>query len=278
MRFKRLKPMELLGRLTLLVFFVITMFPIYWMLITSFKPQSETFRLVPTFFPERFTLDAYTRLFTKTSFVKTLMNSIIISLTVSTLTITLGFPCAYALARLRFRGRNMVSQGILITYLMPAAVLFIPFYTLLAKVGLTNNLWGLILIYPTKTLPYAVWILTPFISTVPKELDEAAMVDGCTRMGALLKVVMPLAAPSIAATFIFSITMCWGEYLYALVCMTKEAYETIPLFISGLSWADITPWAQVMASGILVSLPIVLLYSFASNFLVGGLTAGGIKM
>lgn len=278
MRTRRLKPIEILGRAILLVFFVVAMFPIYWMLITSFKPQSETFRLTPTFFPERFTTEAYVRLFTKTGFVRSLLNSTAVSAVVSAFTIVLAFPCAYALARYEFKGRNAVSQGILITYLMPAAVLFIPFYTLLARLNLTNNLWGLILIYPTKTLPYAVWILTPFIASVPRELDEAGMVDGCTRFSALLRIVLPLAAPSIAATFIFSVTMCWGEYLYALVCMTQDAYETIPLFISGLSWADITPWAQVMASGVLVSVPIVLLYTFASSFLAGGMTAGSVKM
>ena len=278
MKGRRLKPMDILGRVTLLIFFIFAMFPIYWMLITSFKPQAETFRLIPTFFPERFTSEAYVRLFIKTGFVHSLINSVVVSVSVSVFTIVLAFPCAYALARCRFKGRGIVSQGILVTYLMPAAVLFIPFYTLLARLNLTNNLWGLILIYPTKTLPYAVWILTPFIVSVPKELDEAGLVDGCTRFSTLFRIVVPLAAPSIAATFIFSITMCWGEYLYALVCMTQDAYETIPLFISGLSWADITPWAQVMASGILVSLPIVLLYTFASTFLVGGITAGGIKM
>ena len=272
------KPGRWLARLLLLCYLAAALFPIYWMLITSLKPEAETYRVTPTFFPESFTAGAYGKLFTKTKFMQSVFNSVFVSSVVSAATILLSFPCSYALSRIVFRGRNLLSQGILITYLIPAAVLFIPFYSLLAQMNLTNNLWGLILVYPTKTIPYAVWIMMPFIASIPRDLEEAAVVDGCTRAGSLSRIVLPLCLPSLAATFIFSFTMCWGEYLYALVIMTQEKHQTIPLFISGLSWADMTPWPQVMAAGILVSIPIVIIYTFASEFLAGGMTDGGVKM
>jgi multiple sugar transport system permease protein len=149
---------------------------------------------------------------------------------------------------------------------------------MLAGLNLTNNLFGLMLIYPTSTIPYAVWILTPYIKTIPTELEEAAYVDGCSKLVSMIRIVFPLSLPGIITTFVFSFTICWGEYLYALVSMIQENSKTMPLIISGLIWGDMYPWQQIMAGGIIACGPIILIYMFASKYLISGLTAGGIKM
>lgn len=256
---------------------LIALFPIYWMLITSFKPMQEIYQRVPTFFPQNFTLENYKALLTESTYLRGLWNSFSISFTVAIFTIVISLPASYAIARLRFKGKKLTSRMILFTYLIPAAVLYIPLFVLMTRIGLTNNPLGLMLIYPTFTVPYATWILIPYLSSIPFELEEAAFVDGCGRVGAMLRIVFPLAAPGVVTTFIFSFTQCWGEFLYALVNISEKNMRTFPLVINALIWGDLYPWGQIMGGGILACLPILIIYMLASNLLVGGLTAGGVK-
>lgn len=148
---------------------------------------------------------------------------------------------------------------------------------LVSKVGLSNTITGLMLIYPTFTLPYAAWMLIPYIRSIPYDIEEAAIVDGCNRIGSMYKIVFPLAIPGIVSTFIFTFALCWGEYLYSLVNINSTEMKTFPVIISNLIYGDIYPWGQIMAGGILAGIPILVVYMLASNFLVGGTTAGGVK-
>ena len=161
--------------------------------------------------------------------------------------------------------------------MLPTSVLYIPLYILVARMGLTNTLWGLILIYPTFTLPYVAWILIPHVQSIPVALEEAAMMDGCSHFMIMYRIIFPLALPGIISTTIFAFAMCWGEYLYALVNLTSATVQTFPLVISSLIYGDMPPWNQLMAGAIMACIPIIIIYMLASSSLVGGATAGGVK-
>ncbi len=256
---------------------IIALFPIYWMLNTSFKTQFEMYQKIPTFLPHEPTMDGYTYLMTKTPFLNALKNSFLIAFVCAVLSIAMGYPVAYAVARLKFYGRQSVSRLILFSYLIPSSVLYIPLFLFVSKLGLTDNIFGLMLIYPTFTLPYVSWMLIPHVRSVPKDIEEAAIVDGCSRLQCMYRIVFPLATPGIISTFIFAFSLCWGEYMYALVNVSSSEMMTFPLVISSLIYGDIYPWNQIMAGAILACVPILLVYMFFSNLMVGGATEGGVK-
>lgn len=256
---------------------VIALFPIYWMLNTSFKTQKEVYSKSPTYYPHEVSFSGYQALAEDKDFFGSVGNSFLVAIVVSTFTIAVALPCAFAIAKLKFRGRRLLSKSVLFTYLVPATVLYIPLYIFLSMLKIGNSLLGLMVIYPTATIPYAVWILIPYLGSIPVELEEAALVDGCTRFQTMWRIVFPLAIPGILTTFIFSFTMCWGEYLYALVSITDSSIKTFPLVISGFIWGDLYPWSKLMAAGIVVCVPVLLIYTLSSKLVVGGMTAGGVK-
>jgi multiple sugar transport system permease protein len=253
------------------------LFPVYWMFNTSFKRQSEVYLRVPTFFPKSPTLEAYRYLFERTPFLGALRNSLIVALTSAVFSVFVAYPASYGVARIRFKGRSLVAKGILATYLIPASVLYIPLFIFISRIHVPDSLLRLIIIYPTFTLPYVAWMLIPHVRSVPVVLEEAAIIDGCGRLGVMYRIIFPLVMPGIVSTFIFAFSMCWGEYLYALVNISSTAMKTFPLIISGLIYGDIYPWGQIMAGAIIACIPIMFIYLFASSFLVGGVTAGGVK-
>ena len=274
---KQKKSVKILSRIFIILCLIVALAPIYWMLNTSLKGQAEIYSKVPTLIPQHPSLDAYKYLLTETNFLTGIRNSLIVAVFVSLFSIVIAYPAAYAIARIKFRGKRTFSKAILFTYLLPTSILYIPLYILVAQVGLTDNILGLMLIYPTFTLPYVAWVLIPHISSIPYDLDEAAIVDGCGRLRVMYQIVFPLALPGIVSTTIFAFAMCWGEYLYALVNITKTSMQTFPLVISGLIFGDMYPGDQLMAGAILASVPILIIYILANSSLVGGQTAGGVK-
>jgi len=248
------------------------------MINTSFKGQAEIYSKVPTLVPHKPTLESYKTLFTKTAFLSGLKNSLLIATFVSVFSVAVAYPAAYTLARIKFKGKKVYSKVILFTYLLPTSILYIPLYIFVSKVGLTDNIMGLMLIYPTFTLPYVAWILIPHIASIPYDLEEAAIVDGASKLRTMYQIIFPLALPGIVSTTIFAFAMCWGEYLYALVNITKTSMQTFPLIISGMIFGDMYPWGQLMAGAIVACVPILIIYILASGSLVGGKTAGGVKM
>ena len=193
------------------------------------------------------------------------------------LTLGIAYPAAYAIARIKFKGKEMFSKTILFCYLLPSSVLYIPLYIFVSLVGLSDSIWGLMLIYPTFTLPYVSWILIPHIASIPYDIEEAAIMDGCSRFMVMYRIIFPLALPGIVSTAIFAFAMCWGEYLYALVNVTQESMKTFPLIIAGLIFGDLYPWGQIMAGAIIGCLPILVIYTLSSGFLSGDQAAGGVK-
>lgn len=261
----------------MVVCLIVTLAPIFWMLVTSFKTQGEIYQKIPTVIPQNPSLESYEYLFTETKFLNSLGNSFVIAFTTAFLSVIVALPVAYAVTRLKFTGKKVMAKGILITYLIPAAVTYIPLFVTVSKLGLTNTRWALMAIYPTFTLPYSAWVLIPHIKSVPYSLEEAAKIDGCSRLMILTKIVFPLIIPGIVSTFVFAFSMCWGEYLFAMVNISSESLKTFPLIISGLIYGDIYPWGQIMAAALVACIPTLLLYFVTSRFVVGGATAGGVK-
>lgn len=268
---------KILSRVFIVLCLIVALFPIYWMLCTSLKSDGEIYQKIPTMIPKRFTVEAYSYLLTKTNFLNAIKNSLLVATVVSLLSIAVAYPTAYTLARTKFQGRRVLSKAVLFTYMLPTSVLYIPLYILVARMGLTNTLWGLVLIYPTFTLPYVAWILIPHVQSIPVALEEAAMMDGCSHFMIMYRIIFPLALPGIISTTIFAFAMCWGEYLYALVNLTSATVQTFPLVISSLIYGDMPPWNQLMAGAIMACIPIIIIYMLASSSLVGGATAGGVK-
>lgn len=271
------KMLRVLNYLFVALMLIVSLFPIYWMLNTSLKSQGEIYAKIPTMYPHKFSLEAYRYLLTETSFVSGLKNSLIIAVFVSAFSILVAYPAAYAIARIKFKGRRMYSKTVLFTYLLPTCVLYIPLYMFVSTLKLSNSIYGLMLIYPTFTLPYVAWILIPHIASVPVELEEAARVDGCSRIGTMYRIVFPLALPGIISTTIFAFAMCWGEYLYALVNVSSKEVQTFPLILSAIIYGDMPAWNQLMAGAIVACIPILCIYILSNSALVGGKTAGGVK-
>ncbi len=266
----------ILTRLALFVALVIAVFPIYWIIITSFKNDSEINRTVATFFPQRITVSGYQDLI-KHKFFRSLGNSFTVAIVVACFTLLLALPASFALARLRFPASKVISSSFLFAYMLPAAVMYLPMFILLSRLELSNTLLGLMVIYPTLTIPYATWILVPYLMTIPKELEESGMVDGASRIQTLAFVILPLALPGIMTTFIFCFTMCWSEYLYALVNISSSKLKTYSLVLTGLIKGDLYPWNEIMAGGVIACMPVVIIYIVCSRFLISGLTAGAVK-
>jgi len=260
----------------LFVCLLMAMFPIYWMLNTSLKAAREINQRFPTYWPEKVTTESYVEL-VDMGFMNNVKNSLIVSLLVSIGSILASMFAAYAIARLNFKRKKLISRFIFYAYLMPRTVMYIPLYIVTTNVGLRDSLWGLILVYPTFTLPYATWMLISYFKKIPKELEEAAIVDGETKFGSMVKIVFPLAAPGIVATMIFAFTLCWSEYLYALVIITSTPQKTISLGLYDLIVDDLYAWGPLMGGSIIAAVPVIFLYFFASNYLVKGLAEGGVK-
>ena len=252
-------------------------FPIYWMIKSSLTPNDEMYQLHPSLAPSRITFGHYVQLFAKSDFMTYFKNSLHVAVITTVIAIVLAILASYAMTRLRFRGRGFIRKAIFYAYLLPTAVLFIPMYMMIARIGLLNNRNSLILVYQTIVIPYACYMLISYFAAIPKSLEEAAFVDGCTHVKALLKVILPIAAPGIAVVATFAFTMSWNEYLYAMVLTASPSQQTVPVGISSFRYSDNMIWGLIMSSSVIASLPAVVLYMLAQRFMVTGLAAGGVK-
>ena len=257
---------------------LLALIPVYWTLNTSLKSQSEIYVMRPTLWPQSPTLDSYRKLIQPGGdFLQSVLNSLTVSTLVALLSVAVSAMAAYAFARVPFRGRRALGDSILYAYLMPRSVLFIPLYVLVANLKLQNTLAGLMWIYPTFTIPYATWMLRSYFASIPSAIEEAAEIDGAGPWRTMLQVVFPLATPGIASTTIFAFTLCWSEYQYALVTITQAKVKTLTLALSDMVVADVYAWGPLMAGSIMATVPVMLLYIFASRYVVSGLTVGSVK-
>jgi multiple sugar transport system permease protein len=233
--------------------------------------------LVSMFWPSPFVLDNYVQLLTKTDFLAWFGNSAIVAVSSTLAATAIGTIGAYALARLRFMGRAFMSSAVLITYLVPPAILFIPLYAQIRMLGLSDSLAGLIAAYPSFTVPFVTWLLMGYFESIPVELEEAAMIDGATRFGAFHRVILPLAAPGVLAAALYAFTQAWNEFLYALVFITNVKLRTLPVGLSGFITGDVYGWGYLMAGAVLTTLPVIVVYIYLQKYMVEGLTAGSVK-
>ena len=255
---------------------VLVLFPIYWMVITSLKVPREILRQ-PALWPHAPTLGNYITLLTEKGFLTAIRNSFIVASTVTIISVLISSFAAYSMVRFRYRFRGLIGRVILFAYLTPTSLLFIPLSIVMAQLRLGNSLFGLTLVYLTFSLPLSTWLLQGYFRSVPRELEEQGMVDGLTRFGALLRIVLPLSSPGIAAVAIFTFTGAWNELLLALVLITSESQRTAPLALNYLITSDVLPWGPLMAGAVLSSVPLMILYFLAQRFMVAGMTAGSVK-
>ncbi len=262
-----------------LIFIFITLFPFYWMAITSIKSDAELLDHTrnPLFVIEP-SLHNYYDLLVRTNFLRWAINTAVVAIVSTTISLFCSILAGYSLARLRYRGANAIGWGVFITYLVPPTLLFLPLAYVVAQLHLFNNYWSLILTYPTFLIPFSTWLLMGYFRGIPRELEEAALVDGATRLQAMLRIVIPLALPGILSAGMFAFTLSWNEFLYSLIFMNDTAMKTIPVGVtSELVKGDEFFWGQLMAAALLGSIPVALLYSFFVDYFVAGMTAGAVK-
>jgi multiple sugar transport system permease protein len=252
-------------------------FPLYWMALTSLKPQTEVFRVPPTWVPAAPTVEHYVNLFRLTDFGLLFVNSLQVCLLSTAMALAVGILGAYALARFRFRGKEAYGRLVLLAYMFPGALLVIPLLLLFRRLGLTNSHLGLSLAYLTFALPFCLWVMRDFFASVPVDLEEAALIDGATRLGALWDVVLPQAVPGIIATGIFAFLFAWNEYLFALILVSDESLRTLPPGMMRFVSATDTNWGLIMAASTLATLPMALAFGLVQRYLVTGMGAGGVK-
>lgn len=260
----------------LVVAVILVLFPIYWMIVTSLKLPRDIYR-VPSLWPKTVTLDNFNKLLADGGFLLAIRNSLIVSSIVTVISVIISSFAAYSMVRFRYRFRGVFGRLILFAYLTPGSLLFIPLSIVMAQLHLGNSLVGLILVYLTFSLPLSTWLLQGYFRGVPRELEEQGMIDGLTRMGALIRIVLPLSAPGLAAVAIFTFTGAWNELLFALVLITSESQRTAPLALNYLITSDVLPWGPLMAGAVISSVPLMVLYFVAQRFMVAGMSEGAVK-
>jgi multiple sugar transport system permease protein len=281
-QFKRFAKRLLWLYLPTLLFLVFVLLPFYWMAITSFKQDRNIFdpKANPFWFNMAPTLKHYINLINpdKTDFLIWMQNSLMVAALVTVISVTIGIMAGYSLARLRYKGAETIGASVFITYLVPPALLFLPLAHVIGQLGLMETRWAMVLSYPTFLVPFCTWLLMGYFRTIPKEIEECALVDGCTRIKALLRIVLPVAIPGIITAALFSFTLAWGEYLYSITFVTDSYEKTIPSAVVGeLIRGDVYHWGGLMAGALLGSVPIALVYVIFLDYYVSGLTAGATK-
>lgn len=263
----------------ILLFSLVALFPFYWMFITSFKSDTELldFSRSPLFVVAP-TLDHYRHLFTQTNFPRWSLNTTIVAIVSTSLSLFCSILAGYSLSRLRYPASNPLGWAIFVTYLVPPTLLFLPLAYVIRQFHLFNNLWSLILTYPTFLIPFCTWLLMGYFKSIPRELEESALVDGASRFQAMTRIVIPLAIPGILSAGIFAFTLSWNEFLYSLIFMSDPIAKTIPVGVTeDLIRGDEFFWGELMGAALLGSIPVALLYSFFVDHFVAGMTAGAVK-
>lgn len=261
----------------LTVYLLFAFAPVYWMLLTSLRTEKQNYTQQGMLIPNDLTLNNYNYALTERPLRTWLTNSFIVASITCAISLVIGSLAAYALARLRFPGRRALAKLLVYTYTIPSALLFIPMFILVGNLGLLDSRLGLIMVYLSFTVPFCSWLLFGYFLTIPKDLEDAARIDGCSHAGVLFRIVLPLAKPGIAAAFIMCFADAWNEFLYAAVLLTSQGMKTAPLGLLSFKIADNYQWGPLMAAAILITIPAVVVFILAQKYIVAGLTLGGVK-
>jgi N,N'-diacetylchitobiose transport system permease protein len=261
-----------------LVVFVVMVFPVFWMISTAFKPEDEISSITPTWFSGAPTVRHFRDALHQPNFWTDVKNSLVVVVVTVVISMALAFLAAIALAKYRFTGRKLFIVLVIGIQMLPAAGLIIPLYVVLARYHQVNTLTGVILVYLTTALPFSVWTLRGFIVGIPKDLEEAAMVDGSTRLGAFLKILLPLVAPGLVATSVFAFITSWNEYIFARILLSDGDKQTITVWLSYfLGTSRSTDWGALMAASTLIAIPVVFFFLLVQRKIAFGLTAGAVR-
>jgi multiple sugar transport system permease protein len=269
---------KVLLTLCALAVLMIVLLPLIWMLASSFKPNVELFQRPPTLFTKKPTFEHYIELWEFTSFPRYFLNTFIVAGFACVIGVLISLTTVYSITRFEFIAARAFTFSVLFIYMLPPILLAMPFFRIWYNLDMLNSLPALALTYLTITLPFSLWILRPYIEAIPRALEEAAMIDGCTRFQAFRKVIVPQAWPGIVASFVFTFVVVWNELLYSLVLISDEAKRTVSLGIASLILeTSVYSWGLVNAAGVLATIPVLFLFAFSARQMVSGLGAGAVK-
>ena len=267
-------PITVIGAVVVVL---ICLFPFMWMAVSSIKTLPELYTVPPIWWPETPTLGNYYKVLFESNIPRYFLNSVIISVGSTFLALILAIFASYGFARFDFRGKPLLQSFVLIGQLLPTAAIIVPLFITLRVLGLVNTYWGLILVYMIITLPLSVWMLTSYFKAIPVELEEAAIIDGSSRLGILFRITLPLSTPGIVAVVVYAFVTTWNEFVFALCFATDSSVKTLPIGLAEFSTEFNTDWGAVMAASVVMTLPIALLFFSMQRLFVGGLTAGATK-
>ena len=257
---------------------IFELFPFFYVFITSFKSEAQIVTFQSLYRPDPWTLDQYNHLLGPTrNFLVWMRNSFVVSMITPLVSTIVASLAAYSLVRLNWKGSQAFSSAIFSAYLMPGVLLVISIYQIFAKLGLINSLYGLMLAYSTFALPFAIWLMMGYYASIPRELEDAGLIDGCNRFQVFWRIVLPLTKPALMAIFLFGVTNAWNEYLFAYVLISKQSLMTLPVGLGMMIIGDVQPWGELTAASLIMAVPIFILYSVGQRFMVAGLTAGAVK-
>jgi multiple sugar transport system permease protein len=261
----------------LAIYLLVATFPFYYMGLTSLRTQKDVYDRAHMLTPRNLTFENYATVLGTTGMRIWLTNSTLVALASTTIAVAISVLAAYSLARLRFFGSQTLAKSVLFMYLVPSSLLFIPLYLIISNLRLLNTLWALIISYQTFNVPFCTWLLLGYFRSLPEELEDAARIDGCSRLGVLGRIVLPLAGPGIVTAFIFGFTNSWNEFLFAVVMAQRTELRTVPAGLYTFQVGDVLLWGQLMAAALIATLPVVLLFMLVQRFVVQGLTVGAVK-
>lgn len=256
---------------------VLLVFPFIWMISTSFKSSAEIFAEVPKWFPNEPTLNNYRTLFQETGFLQYFKNSVIVAVTTTIVTLVVAIFFSYGLSRFKFRGRILFLNSLLVSQMFPLVLLIIPIFAIFIKLDLIDSYLSLIIAYCTFAVPFATLMMKSYFDGIPKDMEEASFIDGCTPVTAIFRVVIPLAAPGIAAVGLFSFILSWQEFIFALTLTNSDNMRTLPVGISFMVGNREVLWGQLMAASTMVTAPVVVIFIYFQKYLISGMTMGGVK-
>ena len=259
------------------VLLLITVIPFFWMLVSSFKSLAELYSVPVTWLPQEATFANYRKVLFDSNVPRYFWNSTVVSLGSTIIALIFATPAAYGFSRFEFRGRSVWQMLILMAHLLPSAALIVPLYIFLGYLNLLNTLLGLILVYLVLTLPLSIWMLTGYFKSIPVELEEAAIIDGASRWGVLLRIMLPLSLPGIVVIFLYSFVATWNEFIFALSFANDVTVKTLPIGLAEFSTEYDTDWGAIMAASVIMSLPIAAIFLGLQKVFVGGLMSGATK-
>lgn len=260
-----------------LIFLVFLGFPVYWMVSTSFKAPAEVLVASPSILPTSFSLENYFMAFEKEYFIGSIINSAIVVAVTVVISLFLAMTASFALARMKFKGKSTLTVLLLLVQMVPLTALIIPLFLQLSSLGLVNTQPGLIMTYIAFVLPFVIWTLRGFLAGIPQELEEAALVDGCSRPKAFIYIIFPLMAPGLVATGVYAFIQAWNEFLLAYIIMSSQENQTLPVWLAGFTTRTGTDWGPLMAASVIAAIPAVVLFLIFQKKLAVGVTAGAVK-